>query len=123
MLCFSAGTQDNGTLQYRNNSVFYTVVGGDGGCVAIDPSDPNNFFHEYNDASPERSTQAGKDGSWIDISHGLEGNSLFYPPFSLDKTNPKNIAFGTDRIFIDTNQGLNRWRKPGTFDKYSIQPF
>jgi hypothetical protein len=117
-----AGTQDNGTLQYNNNSVFYTGAGGDGGCVAIDPDNPNNVLHEYYNASPERSTQGGKKESWIDVSAGLEGNSYFYPPFSLDKSNPRNIAFGTDRVFLDTNQGLNRWRKPETLEgEYSCK--
>ena len=33
-----------------------------------------------------------------------------YAPFTLDQENPKNIAFGSDRIFLDTNQGLNGWK-------------
>jgi photosystem II stability/assembly factor-like uncharacterized protein len=117
------GTQDNGTQQFRNNSVFYHAADGDGGYVAIDPDFPNNVLHEYYNPTPHRSTEAGKfgrkgidqGGTWIDVSRGLSGDvgkgtSLFYPPFTLDQSNSKNIALGTNKIFLDTNQGTNRWR-------------
>src|SRR5206468_5347127 len=35
------GTQDNGTLQYRNSPAFYYSAYGDGGYVSIDPKAPN----------------------------------------------------------------------------------
>ena len=60
-----AGTQDNGTEQFRNSPVFYHAADGDGGFCGIDPSNQNNYFHTYYGASPERSTNAGKFGSWI----------------------------------------------------------
>ena len=117
------GTQDNGTQQFRNSSVFYHAADGDGGYVAIDPANPNNVLHEYYNPTPHRSTEAGKfgrkgvdmGGSWINVSVGLSGDvskgtSLFYPPFTLDQSNSKNVALGTNKIFLDTNQGINRWR-------------
>ncbi len=111
------GTQDNGTEQFRNSPVFYHAADGDGGFVAIDPNQPNNVIHEYYEASPERSIHGGKFGTgnpewgtWDDdISMGLVGESLFYPPFTLDQTNPNNIAFGTDRVNLDPAQGTHRW--------------
>ncbi len=113
-----AGTQDNGTLQFRNSSAFYHSADGDGGFVAIDQNQPNIMLHEYYKPSPERSEQAGRagiknvdhGGSWLDVGRGLSGSSLFYPPFTLDQSNSQNIAFGTDRIFLDSKQGLNRWK-------------
>jgi hypothetical protein len=117
------GTQDNGTQQFRNNSVFYHAADGDGGYVAIDPDNPNNVLHEYYNPTPHHSTEAGKfgrkgideGGTWVNVSVGLsgdvrDGTSLFYPPFTLDQSNSKNIALGTYKIFLDTNQGANRWR-------------
>ncbi len=111
------GTQDNGTEQFRNSPVFYHAADGDGGFVVIDPNQPRNVIHEYYDPSPERSTKGGKFGAirnnvhlnWVDISGGIEGESLFYPPFALDQTNPNNIAFGTDRICLDSSQGTGAW--------------
>lgn len=112
-----AGTQDNGTLQFRNSPVFYHAADGDGGYVAIDPEEPNNVLHEYYNPTPERSSQGGKYNSWVYVGAGtglrgdsFKNTSLFYPPYTLDQSNSKNIAFGTDRIFLDTNQGLNGWR-------------
>ena len=35
------GTEDNGTLLYRNSPTFYFSDYGDGGFVAIDPETPN----------------------------------------------------------------------------------
>lgn len=114
-----AGTQDNGTLQFRNSPAFYHSADGDGGFVAIDPNHPNIMLHEYfpPPPSPERSEEAGRfnaddTGSWVDISSGLSGteNSLFYPPFALDQSNSLNVAFGTDRIFLDSDQGLKKWK-------------
>jgi photosystem II stability/assembly factor-like uncharacterized protein len=111
------GTQDNGTEQFRNSPVFYHAADGDGGFVAIDPDQPNNVIHEYYGANAELSTHGGKFGTgnpewgtWDqDISIGLVGDSLFYPPFTLDQTNSKNIAFGTDRINLDSSMGTGGW--------------
>ena len=122
------GTQDNGTLQFRNNSAFYQVAENDGGYVAIDPTKPNVIFHEYQ--RPHglyRSEEGGKfglkedGGSWENIFSPdilANQNSLFYVPFTLDQNDSSNIAFCTDKIFLDTNQGLNKWRK-GDGSEYS----
>jgi hypothetical protein len=105
-----AGTQDNGTIQFRNNPAFYFSAYGDGGFTAIDPNEPNVFLHQYTFTNLYRSDKAGKIDSWRDIEYSLSGSRcLFYAPFVLDQSNPKNIAFGADRIFLDTKQGLNRW--------------
>ena len=103
------GTQDNGTEQYRNSPVFYHSDDGDGGFVAVDPTHPRTLFHTYYGVSLARSTEAGDYGSWFDVTPGIEGNCLFYAPFALDATNPRNIAYGTDRICLDDAQGVNEW--------------
>lgn len=103
------GTQDNGTEQYRNSPVFYHSDDGDGGFVGIDQNQPRNMLHTYYSRSLARSTQAGRFGLWFDASGGLAGNPLFYPPFALDQTNPNNIAYGTDRICLDSSQGTGGW--------------
>lgn len=112
------GTQDNGTEQFRNSPVFYHSDDGDGGYVAIDPSNPNNVLHTFYDPTLVRSEKAGKFKSWTNVRQGLEGTSkddpptsLFYPPFALDKTNSMNIALGTNKIHLDNNQGRGGWTK------------
>jgi photosystem II stability/assembly factor-like uncharacterized protein len=87
------GTQDNGTLQFRNNPAFYYSDYGDGGFVSIDPQNPNNIIHQYIRTTLWHSEQAGKRDSWEIIDDGIKGNpSLFYAPFTLDQENSKNIA-------------------------------
>jgi photosystem II stability/assembly factor-like uncharacterized protein len=108
------GTQDNGTLQYRNSPAFYFSDYGDGGFVSIDSHNPNTIVHQYTSHILYISKSAGKKDAWVNIpvvdSKCNPPPCLFYAPFALDQENPKNIAFGSDRIFLDTNQGLDRWK-------------
>ena len=103
------GTQDNGTEQFRNSAVFYHSADGDGGFAAIDQSNPLTAFHEYYVASPERSTQGGKFGTWSPIDSGISGSPIFYPPYAFDAANPNNMAFGTTLINLDPAQGTSGW--------------
>jgi hypothetical protein len=108
-----AGTQDNGTLQFRNNPAFNLIGYGDGGFVVVDQEEPNIVIRQYVRTTLERSQEAGKISSWKSIKEGIEGNhALWYAPFTLDKSNSRNIAFGSDRVFLDPNQGQNKWRTP-----------
>ena len=108
------GTQDNGTLQYRNSPAFYFSDYGDGGFVSIDKDNPNNVIHQYTNSSLYHSKEAGQIDSWksIDVldNENKPPPALFYAPFTLDQENSKNIAFGSDRIFLDKNQGLGGWK-------------
>ena len=119
-----AGTQDNGTLQFRNNSVFYQCDEGDGGFVAINPNNPAIQYHEYYDPTPMRSEEGGKfgmyenGGSWkplYDVEKKFEyaenKTSLFYPPFVLDQSCSKNMAIGTKDIHL-YDQAQNKWELP-----------
>ena len=75
-----AGTQDNGTLQFRNNSVFYLCAENDGGFCAIDPETPNIVYHTYNGCTPFRSNEGGQfgeyenGGSWLPLAQ--DGNKI-----------------------------------------------
>ena len=104
-----SGTQDNGTEQFRNSPVFYHADDGDGGYCAIDKTQPRNILSTYYGNSPKRSTLGGKFGTWMNVSGGIAGPGLFYPPMALDETNSNNAAFGTDRINLDAAQGTGGW--------------
>ena len=129
------GTQDNGTLQFRNNSVFYLCDEGDGGCVAIDPQNPDTVFNERFGPTIKRSDEGGRfglyenGGSWKQLcqntgnAFGVIGStSLFQPPFTLDQTNSNKIALGTHRIYL-LDQSVNEWneQKPKKWDDIKIQ--
>ena len=103
------GTQDNGTEQFRNSPVFAHADDGDGGFCAVDHAQPHNVVSTYYSATPKRSVQGGLFGSWVDVSGGIQGNALFYPPLALDQQNATNIALGTDRINLDSAQGTGGW--------------
>jgi photosystem II stability/assembly factor-like uncharacterized protein len=103
------GTQDNGTEQFRNSPVFYHADDGDGGYCAVDRLQPRNVISTYYGASPKRSTQGGKFGTWLNVSSGITGAPLFYPPLTLDDSNPSNIAIGTTLINLDSSQGTGGW--------------
>jgi photosystem II stability/assembly factor-like uncharacterized protein len=104
-----SGTQDNGTEQFRNSTVFYHSDDGDGGYCAVDKTQPKNVLSTYYGNSPKRSTIGGKFGSWMSVSAGIVGNGAFYPPMAMDETNSNNVAFGTDRINLDAAQGTGGW--------------
>jgi len=103
------GTQDNGTEIFRNHPAFYHSDDGDGGMAGVDAADPTNVIHTFYSASPQRSTQGGKYGSYTPISSGLAGGALFYPPYAYDETNSQNLAFGTNQINLDAAQGTGGW--------------
>ena len=102
------GTQDNGTQQYRNSPVFYHAADGDGGYCAISQVSPNNNVHAYYGNNFERSTTGGKFASWSNISLGINGGGLFYPPFAMSPTSLRS-AIGTSVINIDDTQGSLGW--------------
>jgi len=105
------GTQDNGTEAYRNSEIFYHADEGDGSFIAIDQVNPSNVLHGFFGGYMGRSTLGGEFGmanwDWDVGPHGTP--CLFYPPFTLDASNPMNIAFGGNVIKIDDAQGTNGW--------------
>jgi photosystem II stability/assembly factor-like uncharacterized protein len=105
-----AGTQDNGTVIYEGKPEFYHSADGDGGFVCIDPDNSQNVWHTFNGLRPEISTEGGKFQTWKPISGRLTGDSNFYPPMTLDKTNANNIAIGGNRrLYIDYSKGEGGW--------------
>jgi photosystem II stability/assembly factor-like uncharacterized protein len=103
------GTQDNGTEQFRNSPVFNHADDGDGGYCAIDPLQPATVISTYYGPSPKISLKGGKFDTWLDVSGGISGESIFYPPLALDQTNPDNIAFGTTLVNLDPAKGTDGW--------------
>ncbi len=105
-----AGTQDNGTEQYRGTPVFIHADDGDGGFVVVNQSDPTHVISTYYYPSPKRSIQGGEWNSWISVSNGIGGtNSLFYPPVTACRTNASALALGTNVVNIDSAEGTGSW--------------
>ena len=94
----TGGTQDNGTLRYTGESESWDkIFGGDGGFVAIDPTDPNYLYAEYIRLAIRRSTDGG--ATMKAIYNGIPdaGDSLtanFIAPYMLDPNNSNQMLAG-----------------------------
>jgi photosystem II stability/assembly factor-like uncharacterized protein len=114
------GTQDNGHLMWSKSTPESTdwnmTVSGDGGFVAIDPSENGFMYGEYTNLAIFRSTDGGKDYDYIckGILEGLakdktsvncDGTSqaLFIAPFVLDPNNPNTMIAGAASLWRSPN--------------------
>jgi photosystem II stability/assembly factor-like uncharacterized protein len=126
------GTQDNGTQKYDSSSAFWTwIQGGDGGTVAIDPTNSIIMYAMYQYASSiTMSTDGG--ASWTGIGAGLPAGAVcFNIPFqvhprntstllascgSLWRTSPPGTPWST--IFTPSNEFVLRSAVDPTVDLY-----
>lgn len=74
-----AGTQDNGTLRYREPEGWEHVADGDGGACAASLADPSCVYHTYYSLGIQRSRVGGDYDSWQDVLGYLPAAN-FYPP-------------------------------------------
>lgn len=112
---YMGGAQDNSTLVGTVGSINWTpVIGGDGGYVAIDPSDPNHVYAEFQYANLWRSDDGGNEFK-ISARRGLNDDFLFVTPFVLDANQPIRLWIGGTRMWRTDDRGAN-WRPAsGTF--------
>lgn len=102
------GTQDNGTHRYSGNPAWEFSDYGDGGFTAIDPNTPTRMYHGYVDKTFYRSDSAGAKGTWAYKTGTITGSAEFYPPFTLDQSDPNVCYFGGDKL----------WRSPDNADNW-----
>ena len=100
---FWGGTQDNGTLRHFNASnAYFDVSSGDGGQVLVDPTDWQYVYGNYFGISPWRVVDGGGGiftNQYIRSGIVLSERSDFYPPFTLNQSNPSQLFFGTFRLY------------------------
>lgn len=111
------GAQDNGTLlggeSYGVNA-WQHVWGGDGGYVAVDPSNPQRVYAESQYFGFVRSSDGGSNFS--DAVDGISDDSssfLFITPFVLDTRRPARLWTGGRRLWRSDNRGSN-WQVAST---------
>jgi len=100
---YFGGTQDNGTVRGTDGApnAWGEILGGDGGYVAIDPSNPSVLYAEFTGLSIQKSTNSGT--SFVDATNGItepDANFLFINPFVMDPSEPRRLWTG----------GFNMWR-------------
>lgn len=98
------GTQDNGTLVYKNDSENWTATfGGDGGFSAADPTDSNYLYGEYVYLQIHRSTNGGINSSYIYDNQMESDGANFIAPFILDPNNENRLLGGAERLWQTTD--------------------
>lgn len=109
---YLGGTQDNGTNRggdAAGANAWAEIQSGDGGYVAVDPTNPNVIFAEFTRLSLQKSTNGGVtfNGATSGIAES-SNNFLFINPFIMDPSNPQILWTGGFFLWRTTNQA-NNW--------------
>jgi hypothetical protein len=106
---FLGGAQDNGTLIGSiagGTDGWNLQIGGDGGYVALDPTNPAVLYGESQYASIAKSIDAGF--SFSDSSRGLNDDFLFVAPFLVDPNLHDRLWTGGRKMWR-LDSGKNAW--------------
>jgi len=113
---FIGGAQDNGTNRVGSTGTpngWATILGGDGGYVAIDPTDEQTIYAEIQ-FFPEiyKSTNGG--ASFTKSVNGItDTDGVFIVPFAMDQNDPEILWTGGHNPWRTTN-GAALWESAGT---------
>ena len=105
---YFGGTQDNGTLIGNDTAGvngWKEIYGGDGGYVAIDPTNPNILYSSTPGGRFRKSTDGGK--TWGDATFGITDTSLFIAPLAMDSSDSQRMWTGGRLLWMTNNAGAN----------------
>ena len=110
-LTFAGGTQDNGTLRGSDatGSNWSEVFGGDGGYVALDPTNSDTIYVETTRLSLRKSENGGQ--SFQGVTFGINessNNFLFINPFFMDPSIPQRLWTG-GKFMWRTDDAASSW--------------
>jgi hypothetical protein len=118
---YLGGTQDNGTIlgsDEAGSDGWRGIFGGDGGHVAVDPTNPQIIYAETQWSNLVRSSSGGQ--QWTAARQGLdpvqsdvlgpEANYLFVTPFVMDPSNSQRLWIGGEFLYRTSNGAL-QWTK------------
>jgi hypothetical protein len=118
---YMGGAQDNSTLIGGDDTGadgWRSVIGGDGGYVAINPQNPQILYGEFQWASMGKSIDGGH--TFGTVTNGLDpvqsslydgdANYLFVAPLVMDPENPSRLWVGGDYLYRTTNAAVS-WSK------------
>ena len=114
---YFGGTQDNGTLRgaTAGGLGWTSILGGDGGYVAVNPTNTNILFAENTGLSIKRSTNGG--ASFSPATTGITespGNFLFIAPFAMNPQNPTQLLTGGSYVWQSLDGGAS-WSQATSF--------
>jgi photosystem II stability/assembly factor-like uncharacterized protein len=112
---YFGGTQDNGTLlgtDTAGTDDWIEILGGDGGYVAVDPTNPDILFAENTGLSIQRSNDGGQ--SFAGVTNGITGGGFpFITAFIMDSNNPQRLWILGSAIWRTDDQADN-WVQAST---------
>jgi len=108
---YIGGTQDNGTLRgtdAEGSDEWSEVFGGDGGYVAVDPTNPRTVFLETTRLSIRRSNDGGANfqGATAGIADPAS-SFLFITPFLMDPVSPQRLWIGGESLWRTSDFGTS----------------
>lgn len=104
-----AGLQDNGTCRRENDLEWSNRMGGDGGCTALHPSDPQVMLAEYQGTGNlYRSTDGGQSFGHVGGDITASDRNCFMPPvLHYHPTISLYMYYGTQRLWRSTTKGAS----------------
>ncbi|TDF41629.1 hypothetical protein EYS14_01895 [Alteromonadaceae bacterium M269] len=109
---YFGGTQDNGTIlgtDAAGTDNWIEIFGGDGGYVAVDPTNTDILFAETTNLSIRRSTDGGQ--NFATVTNGITGGGFpFITTFIMDSNNPQRLWILGSAIWRTDDQADN-WVK------------
>jgi hypothetical protein len=109
---YFGGTQDNGTVggtDQAGANNWTTLIGGDGGFVAVDPTNADVLYGENTGLSIQKSIDGGKTFNFASGAIA-DNNFLFIAPFILDPTNHQRLYAGGSYLWRTAN-GAATWSR------------
>lgn len=109
---YFGGTQDNGTIRSSDTEGpegWTEILGGDGGFVAIDPTDTDVLYASTPGLALRKSTDGG--ATFTLKTDGITenpGNFLFVAPYVMDPSNPQRLWIGGSQLWR-TNDAAESW--------------
>jgi photosystem II stability/assembly factor-like uncharacterized protein len=102
------GAQDLGTLRTLTGQFgdWYTIYGGDGFRVLVDPTDNNFVYAEYQYGGFARSVNGGL--SFSQALNGINSNDRknWHTPVVFNPLNPKSLYLGANRLYKTTQRAI-----------------
>ncbi len=112
---YVGGAQDNGTsrgLAADQPNAWRMIQGGDGGYVAIDPTDSQRLFVEIQGFPELRVSYDGGETFALAVDGITDTDGLFITPFVMDQSDPNVLWTGGGRPWRTTN-GAASWEPAG----------
>lgn len=109
---YFGGTQDNGTIRGNETTgpnAWSEVFGGDGGYVAVDPTNPRTIYFETQNLAIRKSINGGATVRTA-ITGITNSGFLFIVPYTMDPSDPQRLWTGGLSIWRTTNGALN-WQQ------------